>query len=42
MVEALKEWGVIKGLYIGTKRIVSCRPGGGCGYDPVPKRQDLN
>jgi len=36
MVEALKKHGVIKGLYLGTKRILSCHPWGGNGYDPVP------
>ena len=37
MVDAIKEWGVIKGIILGTKRIVSCSPWGGHGYDPVPK-----
>ena len=37
MIGAIKEWGVIKGLYLGTKRILSCHPWGGHGYDPVPK-----
>ncbi|MES2812754.1 MAG: membrane protein insertion efficiency factor YidD [Bacteroidota bacterium] len=36
MVQALKKHGVIKGLYLGTKRILSCHPWGGSGYDPVP------
>ncbi len=38
MIEAIKIWGPFKGLFLGIKRILSCRPGGGCGYDPVPKR----
>ena len=38
MIEAIKIWGPFKGLFLGIKRIVSCRPGGGCGNDPVPKR----
>lgn len=37
MVEALKEWGIFKGLYLGTKRIIRCNPWGGMGDDPVPK-----
>lgn len=37
-IEALKEWGLIKGLYLGCKRVLSCRPGGGKGCDPVPKK----
>jgi putative membrane protein insertion efficiency factor len=36
-IEAIKEWGPIKGFWLGTKRILSCHPWGGQGYDPVPK-----
>ncbi len=36
-IEAIKTCGVIKGVYLGTKRILSCNPWGGSGYDPVPK-----
>lgn len=36
MVEALKKHGLLKGLYLGIKRILSCHPWGGSGYDPVP------
>ena len=36
-IEALKEHGAIKGSYLSTKRIFSCHPWGGSGYDPVPK-----
>ena len=35
-VEALKKHGPIKGLWLTLKRIVSCNPWGGHGYDPVP------
>jgi zinc transport system substrate-binding protein len=35
-IEALKVHGLFKGLYLGTKRILSCHPWGGHGYDPVP------
>ncbi len=38
-VEALKEWGPIKGTYLSVKRIASCHPRGGFGYDPVPKKE---
>lgn len=34
MVEALQTWGPIKGTYLGLKRISSCHPRGGFGYDP--------
>jgi putative membrane protein insertion efficiency factor len=35
-IEALEKHGPIKGLYYGVKRILSCHPWGGSGYDPVP------
>jgi putative membrane protein insertion efficiency factor len=38
MVQAIEEWGVIKGLWLGIKRILSCHPWGGHGHDPVPKK----
>ena len=36
-IEALRKHGLAKGLYLSLKRIISCRPGGSHGYDPVPK-----
>ncbi|WP_136668158.1 membrane protein insertion efficiency factor YidD [Flavobacterium sp. H122] len=36
MVEALQKHGPLKGFYLGIKRILSCHPWGGSGYDPVP------
>lgn len=39
MIEAIKEWGAIKGTYLGIKRIASCHPWGGSGYEPVPKKK---
>ncbi len=38
-IEAIREWGPIKGMYLGFKRIASCHPWGGHGHDPVPKRK---
>ncbi len=35
-LEALKKYGLIKGGYLGFKRIIRCHPWGGSGYDPVP------
>lgn len=37
-IEAIKEWGIFRGSWMAVKRIVSCNPWGGSGYDPVPKR----
>ena len=36
-LEALKEHGLLRGLYYAGKRLISCRPGGSHGYDPIPK-----
>lgn len=33
---AIKKHGVIRGLFLATKRILSCNPWGGHGHDPVP------
>jgi len=35
-IEAIKKHGPFKGGWLATKRIVSCNPWGGSGYDPVP------
>ncbi|MBT8262664.1 MAG: membrane protein insertion efficiency factor YidD [Bacteroidia bacterium] len=35
-VEALQVHGLFKGSWLSLKRIVSCNPWGGSGYDPVP------
>ncbi len=40
MIEALQKHGILKGLYLGTKRILRCHPWGGSGYDPVPPIQN--
>ena len=40
-IDALKEFGFVKGLFISIRRILSCHPikflGGGEGFDPVKK-----
>jgi putative membrane protein insertion efficiency factor len=36
MLDALKLHGPIRGMLLGTERILRCRPGGTHGYDPVP------
>lgn len=35
-VEALKQYGILKGSWLAIKRISKCHPAGGSGYDPVP------
>lgn len=35
-LEALERHGALKGSYLATKRVLSCHPLGGHGYDPVP------
>ena len=35
-VEALQKYGLFKGGWLAAKRILSCHPWGGSGYDPVP------
>lgn len=37
-VEAIEEWGVLKGGWLALKRIGKCHPWGPWGYDPVPKK----
>lgn len=34
--QAIEKYGLLRGTWMGVKRISRCRPGGGCGYDPVP------
>ncbi|WP_436885070.1 membrane protein insertion efficiency factor YidD [Mammaliicoccus sciuri] len=39
-VEAISEYGIIKGTWLGTKRILKCHPFHPGGYDPVPPKKD--
>ena len=36
-IEALKTYGLSKGLMLSLKRIMSCHPWGNSGFDPVKK-----
>ncbi|MCL2074588.1 MAG: membrane protein insertion efficiency factor YidD [Marinilabiliaceae bacterium] len=35
-IEAIKKHGPFKGFYLSVRRILSCNPWGGSGFDPVP------
>lgn len=37
--EAILTHGIVKGTWLGMKRISRCHPWGGQGYDPVPPRK---
>jgi|GEM_PF-1568610 len=37
MIDAIKQWGIIRGTWMGLKRISRCHPWGSSGYDSVPK-----
>ena len=39
MLQALQKHGLFYGGFLGLKRIVSCNPWGGSGYDPVPNEK---
>jgi len=38
MREAIEVYGIVKGGYLGIKRLLRCAPWGGSGYDPVPAK----
>lgn len=37
-IEAIKEYGSLKGGYLTIKRVLRCNPISKGGYDPVPKK----
>ncbi|UCD30631.1 MAG: membrane protein insertion efficiency factor YidD [Planctomycetota bacterium] len=38
-IGAVREWGVLRGSWLGIKRLTRCHPVSIGGIDPVPKRQ---
>ncbi len=41
-LEALRVHGLFYGGWLSIKRIISCNPWGGSGYDPVPPKKQKN
>ena len=37
-VTSLKQFGIVKGIFLSLKRISKCHPWGDHGYDPVPNK----
>ena len=35
-IDALRQHGLLRGLWLGAHRLARCNPWGGSGYDPVP------
>ena len=40
-IEALNEFGLVKGIYLSFRRIISCHPWGKGGFDPIKKEMKV-
>ena len=41
-LETLEKYGLFKGGVLTIKRISKCHPWGGSGYDPIPKKSQID
>ncbi len=41
MIGVIERFGLIKGLFLGIKRIIRCNPFGKFGYDPIPNKEEV-
>lgn len=39
MKQSIIEYGIVKGTFLGIKRLFRCRPFGKYGYDPIKKKE---
>jgi len=40
MLQAIEGHGIVRGGWLGARRLVRCHPWGGSGFDPVPEASD--
>ena len=40
MIDSIKEWGFLRGFWLGLRRIARCHPWGGHGWDPIKRKHN--